>query len=408
MKVAILLGRGTEGCGVTQCAIQMQRSSGAKVFSCSDVKWPRRTANKFPGEYVELSFKTLNEDLITELNTYDVVVIYSVPSKSHPEETQENFVTLLSRINTRKTFINVDHNIQSINRNAKLKEICDVCDILLTHSTTNPFSEWVAKQGITTPLRKMRLGFDFDGHRHKYWLDVDNKDLKRVLWIGRTAGWKGPQLMIDFHNYSLRRDNYITVLEGLEANIGYKGVLYFDKENTVRRRVVNYFRPEKEHGDGKWSPDLYGTEKKGEVYLYPPYNNHEAMQRMAFAGFGSDLYHLKPKMYGNNIENCHAEVVASGAIPIFHKHFGDHVIHHKTGDPVSKCDNSGTLFLDNTNYEEIADKMKELVDNEYKYSDFREAAFEFWKSHADIDEVVKEILDLSVTEAKQGIEEFFV
>jgi glycosyltransferase involved in cell wall biosynthesis len=386
----------------------MQRFTNAKVLSCSDVKWPRRNANVFPGEYREFSLKTLDSELVTELNESDLVVVYSVPSKSHPQATQDNFVELLRRVNARKTFINVDHNIQSINRNARLKDICEECHILLTHSTTNPFSEWAAKEKISTPLRKMSLGFDFDYHRSQYWLDVDRKDLKRVLWIGRTAGWKGPQLMIDFHNHQLRRRNYITVLEGLEANIGYKGVLYFDKDNTVRRKVVNYFRPEKEHGETtKWSEDLHGQEKAGEVYLYPPYNNKACMERMAKAGFGSDLYHLKPKMYGNNIENCHAEVIASGAVPIFHKHFGDHVIHKKIGDPVSKCDKSGTLFLDNTNFEEIATKMDELVRDEYKYSDFREQSFEFWKSHANIQEVVEEIINLSTTEAKVGLEEFF-
>ena len=40
-KIAIVLGRGTEGCGVTQCAIQMQKVTDADIFSAADKKWGR-------------------------------------------------------------------------------------------------------------------------------------------------------------------------------------------------------------------------------------------------------------------------------------------------------------------------------------------------------------------------------
>ena len=40
-RIAIILGRGTEGCGVTQCAIQMQKVTDADIFSAVDKKWGR-------------------------------------------------------------------------------------------------------------------------------------------------------------------------------------------------------------------------------------------------------------------------------------------------------------------------------------------------------------------------------
>jgi glycosyltransferase involved in cell wall biosynthesis len=412
MKIAILLGRGTEGCGVTQCAIQMQIVTGATILSCVDKKWPRGKKIEFPGEYVEFKLKNgIDDELVTQLNSYDLVVVYSVPSKGHPQETQDNFLELLRRVNVRKSFINVDHNAQSISRNANLKEIVSEVDVAMTHSLSNPFSLWHAKEGISTPLRKMRLGFDFDGHRKKYWKDVRYQDGKVVRWIGRLAGWKGPQLMIDFHNQYLREYQFKTILEGLEASIGYKGVLYKDKEYKERRQCVNYFRPEKEYGDGKWSEDLHGYEVEGNVYLYPPYTHHDCMERMSLSGFGSDLYHLKPTMYGNNIENCHAEPVACGTIPIFHAHFGEHVIHHKIGDPVIQCENSGTIFLGPDSDYKTSEFMCKLARNPDMRNEYREMAFEFWKSHADGADVVNEIIEISIntTEAQEAspLESFF-
>ena len=78
MKIGIILGRGTEGCGVTQCAIQMQIASGATILSCVDKKWPRGKKIEFPGEYVEFNLKKgIESSLINQLNSYDLVVVYS-------------------------------------------------------------------------------------------------------------------------------------------------------------------------------------------------------------------------------------------------------------------------------------------------------------------------------------------
>ena len=154
-----------------------------------------------------------------------------------------------------------------------------------------------------------------------------------VRWIGRTAMWKGPNLMIDFHQDELMDNGFITVLEGLEASIQYPLVLYRDNAAVTpvdRRKVMNYFRQEKQYDSHltKFTSDLYSKEVEGVgAYLYPGYINSDAMERMARSAFGSDLYYLKAETYGNNIENCHAEIIASGSVPLFHKHFCDNVIH---------------------------------------------------------------------------------
>jgi hypothetical protein len=179
-----------------------------------------------------------------------------------------------------------------------------------------------------------------------------------------------------------------------------------------RRKVVNYFRPEKEYNEVKFTPDLYGKEQVGNgAYLYPQYINSEAMFRMSLSAFGSDLYHWKAETYGNNIENCHAECVASGTVPLFHKHFCDNVIHKVQGDPVSQCKNSGTIGVDYTNFEQCKDLMIQLMKDPMMRDDWREMSFWFWKQHSDAGPVVNEIVDLALnTNSNQpkGLEEFFV
>lgn len=412
MKTIILLGRGTEGCGVTQCAIQMQKVTGATILSASDKKWGR--AKGLDLQQTEMSVGKEWEEMANIVNQHDVCIVYSVPSKSHPQDCQDNFPKLLDAITIRKAFINVDHKAASIARNANLVEVCKKMDVIMTHSLENDFSRFMKKNKILVPLKKMGLGFDYDGHRAKYWKAIHAQQRSMVRWIGRTAMWKGPALMIDYHQDALMDAEFITVLEGLEASIQYPLVLYRDNKEetpTDRRKVVNYFRPEKQHGETqKFLPEFYGTEKVGNgAYLYPQYINEDCMNRMSRSAFGADLYHLKAETYGNNIENCHAEIIASGAVPIFHKHFCDNVIHKEQGKPVTLCKDTGTIGLDYSNFEECKEVMIKLKNDPAMRDDWREMAFEFWKQHSDGEMVVGEIMELATSDEHQpqGLEEFF-
>ena len=412
MKTIILLGRGTEGCGVTQCAIQMQKVTGATILSANDKKWGR--AKGLDLEQVEMSVGKDWQEMAQLINQHDLCVVYSIPSKSHPQDCQDNFLHLLDAINIRKAYINVDHKAASIARNANLAEVSKKMDVIMTHSLENDFCRFMKKNKITVPLKKMGLGFDYDGHRAKYWHSVDEQDDRYVRWIGRTAMWKGPALMIDYHQDALMDNGFITVLEGLEASIQYPLVLYRDnkEENpTDRRKVVNYFRPEKQHGETtKFHPSMYGMEERDMgAYLYPQYINEDCMNRMSLSAFGADLYHLKAETYGNNIENCHAEVIACGAVPIFHKHFCDNVIHKIQDKPVSLCKDTGTIGLDYSNFEECKNVMTKLKNDPAMRDDWREMAFEFWKQHSNGVDVVNEIIELATTDEHQpqGLEEFF-
>ena len=413
MKTIILLGRGTEGCGVTQCAIQMQKVTGATILSANDKKWGR--AKGLDIEQLEMSIGKDYEAMSQQINEYDLCIVYSVPSKGHPQDCQDNFLKLLDLINIRKAFINVDHKAASIARNANLVEVCKKVDVIMTHSMENDFCKFMRKNKIQTPLTKMGLGFDYDGHRAKYWRPIEEQQHDMVRWIGRTAMWKGPALMIDYHQDALMKEGFITVLEGLEASIQYPLVLYRDnkEDNPIdRRKVENYFRPEKKYNEVKFTQDLYGKEEpdKG-AYLYPQYANEECMKRMALSAFGSDLYHLKAETYGDNIENCHAECIASGTIPLFHKHFCDNVIHPVQGKPISQCTESGTLGVDYTNFEECCTTMVKLKNDPSMRDDWREMAFEFWKQHSDGKGVVDDIISKAVntkSNQPQGLEEFFV
>lgn len=426
-KIAVLMGRGVEGCGVTKNVVEFQKLLGVEVFATMDKVWPRQNSMQFDVNYFrgsdwnEISKKSRKfEDLMTctevidRINQCDACIVFSVPSKSHPEECVDNFINMLKHIKVRKSVVQVDHNIQSINRNAKLKEVLEQLDVIMTHSTTNPFSQWVRKNGIQKPITTAGVGYNFEENRQRYWKPTADQQNNVIRWVGRSAGWKGPQILIDFHQKQLKDRGFITILEGLEASIGYKGILYENIDDpSTRWEVVNKFRPEKEYGEtGDFE---YGAEKNNNgAYLYPGYAHHEMMERMSLSAFGSDLYHLKPEQYGANIEYCHADCIGGGTVPIFHKHFGEHVIHNRIGKPVAHCEDSGTIFMDKSpgSYTSAAEIIVQLSNDAGMRNEWREKSYEFWKSHCDAVDVYNDIIDKTLNvivepEQQDGLAAFF-
>jgi len=323
MKVAILLGRGVEGCGCTRCAVEfMKATPGSKIIATIDKKWPRRESMDFEKTEFKAADWSVCEKLIDVINNhFDAVIVHSVPSNKHPQACIDNFVKIVESITIPKVGIQVDHSIHSIVRNARFDDICNSLDLLMTHSLTNDFCRWATERkdiDVSTPITTMGLGFDFDGHRKKYWVPIEEQDAFEVRWIGRTAKWKGPGLMIDFHNEALRAHGYRTILEGLEASINFPQVLWKDAwDKQEPRDTVNYFRPRKyfctdclldfeDHFKDKYKDKVrsefknnpqfcpkcnkqldeggtfvHGEEVHGNApYLYIPYNNTECMERI--------------------------------------------------------------------------------------------------------------------------------
>lgn len=412
-KIAIVLGRGVEGCGVTKNVVEMMKYyPNARVYATKDKTWPRTAAMKLERRNFIAADRADVDAVAREINeTCTKTVVFSLPSTSHPAAAVENFIHLLRSVNTPKSIVQVDHNSTSIARNARLKEVCESVDVLMTHSLHGSFASWCKKNEVSTPMVTMGVGFDYDTHRARWWKPVSEQSDVTLRWIGRCALWKGPIEAIELHQKYLRAEGFITVLEGIEASIQSLYVTHEDgfewskkREHAIKfklpppdlpskpRDVIEFIRGSKK-SKAKYS---MGTEKPGDpAYLYPDYKNEECMERLSRSAFGSDLYNLKPEYYGDNIEYCHAEVVACGTVPLFHKHFGDHVIHRVTGDPCTKSD-SGTLWYDPRNPGAVAAEMVKLSRDRAARDAARERAFEFWRAHSDGRKIYADIVEKTV------------
>lgn len=423
MKIGVILGRGVEGVGLTKNVVEFQKLfPQVEIFATIDKLWGRMDSMEFKCNFFRgADWDTISKNtkkfpelltctnVVDRINQLDMCIVWSVPSKSHPEECVDNFIKLIDEIKVRKSLIQVDHKIHSINRNAKLKDICERMDVLMCHNTDNPFGKWVRKNGIKTPLTDMGVGFNFT---KEHWVPAEEQDARYIRWVGRLAMWKGPDVMIDLHENHFRDKGFITVLEGLEASIQYPLVLYKDGfDKTHRRDVVNYFRKEKGIDDHLEKHPVYGSEEENKgAYLYSNYTHIDMIARMARGGFGSDLMYFKENIYGNNVEYCHTDSFAAGVVPIFHKHFCDNVIHRKQGKPISECEYTGTFGIDESNAASVLESLTVLKDDDDMRDDVRNMAFEFWKQHCDAsiiyNDIIQKTLNFNEVES-QGLEAFF-
>jgi len=395
MKIALFLGKGVEGCGVTKNAIEFSRYyKNCEVFATIDKTWHR--PNDLVYTPVMMGDDSALDALVYKLDTFDAVVFYSMPNRKHPKECQDNFIKMVEMLQTKKIAVHHDHSYKTLHDNANIDRYFRSVDLVIAHSKKGALFNWMQKSGITTPFIEMCVtGFAFDETRAKYWRPLDEIDRKTVRWIGRTAQWKGPTDMIDFHNDELRSRGYRTILEGLEASIQYAIVLYHDGHGkTQPRDLQDFFRKFKGNVDA--GKEGYGLAP----FCYPPYVNAEMLERLSRSGFASNLYHLKPELYGQNVEYCHAECASVGSIPLFHRHFGQHVLDRVTGKPLVETENNGTVWLSADTQKETAELMDKINGDPGMRMDWREMSFEFWKRQINNKAVVDGLIK-TYSEAKK-------
>lgn len=375
MKVAILLGRGIEGCGVTRYALEEQKwyhnnGMDCDIYASSDKKWPRRDSQSNSIiEYSNDEIKSLSRKFNDE---YDIVYYQSLPAKKgHSDEYKDLFFEhLVCNVNRPiKVSHQNDHKLQSLTRNHNIWETMANMDACFTHSLSSPFAEKMKEHNPNVPILKMGLGFDFDSLL-QYWKPVETQK-RRASYFGRFAGFKDPQRIISMQPF-LEKAGIYSEMRGIERSIGSLDLFYSDlndRANSYRENILEIKK------DTDTTPDL------GKVFIYGPYNRLEGIEELSYSMFGADFYNLDKTSYGNNLEFAMCEIIASGAIALFDKHWSDNCT-HINGTPFSEL-KQFAVYSDRNDLQGTVDQMLELANDNSKREKFRKSAFELAKSHCD-------------------------
>ena len=396
MKVAIIMGRGIEGCGVTKFTVEQTKwlkknGYDFTVFSSKDKSWTRKNAHDV-SNVVQLKLAKPEETnkLIAGCNEADVVIINSLPSISHSIECITQFKRALDEIKKPIVLVQHDHSALSIKRNAALDESIKKAKVLFGHSGKNDFAKHVSTvteggglagffdEDNSKTILNFQPGMDFDSVREKYWLDIDQTRPIEHKWIGRTTSWKGYVQMFKFHNEYLRPAGYITTFEGIEKSPAYLGFRELSEFHGMIDKDIN----------------TVALEKDQPAYVFGPYVNEQMLYRMASVGFGYQLSLLDERFIERSIEYTHCELAAVGVVPVFRKAYGERCTHRKFGDKLINCKDTGTIWLDDNDMQPSIELVNKLAKDKILRDEYREMAFEFYKQHQDSEYTFDEMMKL--------------
>lgn len=390
------MGRGIEGCGVTkftieQCKYYERNGYDYKVFASKDKSWTRKNSHK-TDNIQQLKFAKSDEvdAMIKCINKSDIAIINSLPALSLKEEAIENFKRMLSEIKVPVALIQHDHAMQSIRRNGALDEAIKKANIIFVHSTTNDFAKYAEEKvgpkvdlfGTEegTPIVAFQPGMFFDEVKSKYWkTKIDVQDTMHHKWIGRTTSWKGYKEMFAFHNDHLKQNDMLTTYEGIERSPAFLGFRELSEFNNLLAEDPNEYDLNDGYGD--------------DVHVFGPYVQEEMLERMSKVGFGYQLSRMKEHFIQRSIEYTHCEVVCTGTIPVFNKKYGDACTHRHYGKKFTECENTGTVWFDEHNFDSTFNAILDLFDHPEKRQKMRNDAYEFYKLHQDASYTFKDIME---------------
>ena len=389
MRIAVLQGRGLEGCGVTKNSVELQSWADkagheCKTFVSRDKRWGRQKSQVLRYSETKLASGVEVSSLVMILNTYDLVIVQSIPSTSHTVEAQQGFLDLLRRVTVPKGFLQCDHNKASIIRNANLLESIDLCDIVFSFSKTSPFSQIIASERPNIEVQLWTNGFDFDAHREKYWKPIEKVESHQITWIGRATSFKGPHWTCQLHDKHLA-ETYTTIMLGVERSMGFIGMKKAMGENFLELNKKQFQTQE----------EIEAQLVEGKCHVFGSYTHSVGMEILSNSGFAFIPTKLrKGDMYGSVVEHAMSEAIAVGAVPIFSKHFMENAVHCRKGTPfMNDLIDAGVLHWDPEEEEDLKVVLHHLARSPEYRDEMREKAFKYWKDHHDVSVIFPKLIE---------------
>ena len=388
MKIAIVFGKGLDGCGVEKYAAVFQEflSEEVDVFSLKEKSFTRSGCHI--GPYKEFLPEDMRETAKMLDENYDIVIYNSYPGNSNkPSTIRSFFFDLMLNVNKPIT-VGMMHEIKKANyeRIPMHIAIANQCDQVYNFSTTTDYSTAV-KSILTHKKDRIRRFAMPMGINYKS-TPFEQKE-KRIIYAGRWTSMKGPNRILNFLN--IPNNEFKANLIGIERSIGAKGDIIDHPNCTYQPKFDN------------WKEDI------DNFSIFGPYPYDVGQELLSTSMFGYSGFTLpkEPQNYGDRMEYSQMEIFINGTIPVFDKHYGE-----------NNVDSNGVRYIDNDkialwsaekDLSDVYDQMVEIANNKELYEEYVKNGKEFVYREVSSDIVVpafvKEIQELGKDENKISFDE---
>ena len=388
MKIAMIFGKGLDGCGVQRGAVEIatwaQRNNVQfHVYSMKGRSFARAKGHSMPIEPVDFKHTEI-PSLVEKLNSeYDIVILNSYPSSKHDPAAIIAFYENLVKKIDKPVLVGMMHEIKKANIDAipMILPILNYCDIVYNFSEktffSNEFSSYFPSKNLGERTKRFKMWIDLTELKKNYRDVYSLKDKDRkLMYVGRWTSMKDPRRVLDLYPIMQQKDpSFRLALHGIERSIGAKFDI-IDHPNSVYD--LNF----KEYD---WSVDGVPT--------FGPYNYADGMELISTSLFACSFYRLpkEPHNYGDRMEYTQIEIIGCGTIPVFDKHYGEH-----------NFDSNGDRYIDNDylavwssrdDLGETADKLISIANSPSEQKLYRDSSFNFIDREFNADNVLPEMFD---------------
>lgn len=417
-RVAILLLRGLEGCGVSNYSRHFKAYYDSQNAKCDIYALQTRIGRSDTSSDMDVKFFKYSDraDIVSALNRdYDVILIFSVPDVKEDEQITSTYVSeILDKLNPTKVMYQHDHHKNTMKRNAGFQEAIESCNKVFSHSlnnTSSGFIDWMNTRGITVKREKIDIFFHvpFISHLINYERDTRKK---RVVHASRAVAWKRGTLILNLQPY-LRDRGFITEMIGFERSIAgftqinaYKDLLnwYTTEEFSRPVKAPSPFSNSKINTEYMDWLDEVGQDPQY-MYVIGSYEYHRGLKRVAESAFASQprTFEHNKLCYGNAFIEYQGIEAALLSVPFYHRHFLDTVTFPGTDTPLSKYDiflsidddaraiaKGGPQVL---NPDAFADKLEEVWSDPKLYTKYRKNSTEFMLEYYSSDKIVPKMME---------------
>lgn len=381
MKIAIVFGKGLDGCGVEKFGFEWKRymPDDVDIYDLQERGFTRsgghiKDSISFKAEDIPEIGKKLNDN-------YDIVMLNSYPSPLHKQTTVKSFFEDLVLKIRKPILVGMMHEIKRMNfdRIPMHIPIANACDIIFNFSTNTTYAQDISSiltdKKLGERIARMKLPFSVSDYEH-YWVEHQYKN-HSCIYASRWTTMKDPKRMVDMWN--LDKDFHYAI-HGIERSIGAK----FDIIDIT-----------------DWTDKFEGYKiNHQQCQSFGPYEYEEGMNLLSHAMFGYSGYNLPKERhnYGDRFEYAQMEIIAVGTVPVFDVDYGEHNI---AEDGSKFIDNEIAIWSDRNNLEATRDQIHELANNANEYQRFLDNGIQFLRQEADASNVIPPMLKHIETVGKQ-------
>ena len=381
MKIAIVFGKGLDGCGVEKFGYEFQRymPNDVDIYDLQERGFTRsgghiKNSISFKADEIPDIGKKLNEN-------YDIVMLNSYPSPLHNQSTVKSFFEDLVLKIEKPILVGMMHEIKRMNfdRIPIHIPIANACDIVFNFSTTTTYAQDISNiltdKKLGERIARMKLPFTVSDYE-KYWVPFKDKR-KSCIYASRWTTMKDPKRMVEMYN--LDKDFHYSI-HGIERSIGAK----FDIIDIT-----------------KWTDKFDGYNYDSDICeSFGPYEYEDGMNLISNSLFGYSGYNLPKERhnYGDRFEYAQMEIIAVGTVPVFDYDYGMNNVAENGSTFIS---NPIAIWSNREDLNETKDKIHELSNNETMYNDYLDNGIQFLRQEADASNVIPPMLKHIETVGKQ-------